>query len=355
MSTDTPNSKPDGESFVEKGGFQRTLRANAIKYVVILAGLVLLPFLLTSTGNTYWLTLLIELFVFGIAVLSFDLLFGYTGLLSFGHALFFGLGAYTVAIVARDTSLSFYGAIPVTLVVIPIVSLIIGAIALRLTGVYFAILMLAFGQLGYQTILQFTDLTGGINGISGITIAPIAGIDVTSNYAAYFITLVVLILTYAFLKRVTNSPFGRVLDGLNQNPERMEMLGINVYLHKLAAFTLAGTLGGLAGLLYPLYLNFIDPSLANWTTTGDILMMTLIGGLGTLWGPILGAGFYIFIQGFLESFTDQWRIILGAVFVVFVLLFPAGIAGLLKGETDVWGRLETIRSELRNDGGGQDE
>lgn len=344
MATKSPNNPK--EAYIDSKRLLTVARLNPVRILFLVGGLVALPVILTNTGNDYWVTLLIELFVFAIAVLSFDLLFGYTGLLSFGHALFFGMGTYTVAIVSRETGVTFLGAIPIALVAVPLLALGVGLIALRLQGVYFAILMLAFGQLGYQIIVQLTDLTGGVNGISGLEIPSIFGVDPTSTYTAYYLTLFVLAVVYVALRRVVNSPFGHVLQGINQNEERMEMIGINVYRHKLASFVLAGFVGGLGGLLYPLYLNFVDPSLLNWTTTGDMLMMTLIGGMGTLWGPMLGAGFYIMVQGGLESVTEQWRIVLGAIFVLFVLVFPTGIAGLLGDESVAAKKFRDIRNQL---------
>ena len=352
----TKPSESTFDTYIEDSRLTAVVRAHPVRVLALVATLLVLPFVLTGTGNDYWLTLLVEMFVFAIAVVSFDLLFGYTGLLSFGHALFFGLGTYTVAIVTRDTSLSFYGAIPVALVVVPVVAVVVGLVALRLRGVYFAILMLAFGQLGYELVLQMTDLTGGVNGISGLEIPPLFGVDPTGAYAAYYISLTVLGVVYVGLRRVTNSPFGQVLGGIHQNEDRMRMLGINVYRHKLVSFVLAGFVGGIAGLLYPLYLNFIDPSLLNWTTTGDMLMMTLIGGMGTLWGPILGAGFYILAQGLLETITEQWRLILGLIFIVVVLGFPSGIAGLLDDGTSVRAELGETGERLRgllDDWGGE--
>ena len=326
------------EAYADADGVATVIRNNPVRVLALVATLLALPFVLIGSGNQYWLTLVVELFIFGIAVLSFDLLFGYTGLLSFGHALFFGMGTYSVAIVSRETGLTFLGAVPIALVFVPVLAVGVGLVALRLQGVYFAILMLAFGQLGYQLVVQLTDLT--------------------DPYVAYYVSLVALAVVFVGLRRVVNSPFGHVLQGIHQNEERMQMLGINVYRHKLASFTLAAFVGGIGGLLYPLYLNFVDPSLLNWTTTGDMLMMTLIGGMGTLWGPILGAGFYIIIQGALETATDQWRIILGSVFVVFVLLFPSGIAGLLGEETSASTDIRAIRDRLRDAlsiGGSDDE
>lgn len=319
--------------YVDERGVASTVRSHPVFATVFVALMLLAPFVLGGTGNDYWVTLLTELFVFAIVVLSFDLLFGYTGLLSFGHALFFGMGTYVVAILTRDTALAFFGAVPVAILSVLLASLFIGLVALRLRGVYFAILMLAIGQLGFELVIQASDVTGGRDGISGLDIPPLFGVDPTGQYAAYFVTLTALAGVYVGLSRVVDSPFGHVLKGIHQNEERLEMLGINVFRHKLVAFTLSGTIAGVGGVLYPLYLNFVDPSLVNWTTTGDVLVMTLIGGMGTLWGPVLGTGFYILAQGLLESFTEHWRIVLGAVFVVVVLLFPAGFAGLATGET----------------------
>lgn len=310
-----------------------TLREQPWKILVVAALLAFpLASLVLAPGNSFWVSLLIEVFVFAIAAISFDLLFGYTGLLSFGHALFFGGGAYTVAISMETLGQSYLVGALLALVVVPILAVIVGAVSLRLTGVYFALITLAFAQLVYQIVLQFNDITGGVNGISGLTLPPVAGITLDNAYVAYYIAFLVLVAVYLALKRIVNSPFGRILQGIRENEDRIEMAGINTYRYKLASFVLSGFLGGVAGILYPLFLDFISPTLLYWVTTGDILLMTLIGGAGSVWGPMVGAAFFLMLEHALSGIIDRWRLILGLVFVLFVLFLPSGFAGLVEGE-----------------------
>lgn len=322
-----PPSVADNRTLASK------LRASPWK-LGILAALLVFPFVVTSSAIEagFWLTFAIEVFVFGVAVLSYDLLFGYTGLLTFGHALFFGGGAYGIAIMARVYDLNYLEAFPIVLVMLVVLGLIVGVAALQLSGVYFAIITLAFAQLGYELILQFNSITGGVNGIYSITIPDVAGFSLTDPMVTYYVTLAAVTAVYLLLRRVAVSPYGRVIQGIRENEERIEMLGIDTFRYKLASFVMAGVVGGFGGMLYPLFITFVSPPIANWTTTGDLLMMTLIGGFGTLWGPLLGTGFYISLKTVLSGFFEQWRLLMGIIFVLFVLFLPSGLAGLLRGD-----------------------
>jgi branched-chain amino acid transport system permease protein len=321
------------QSVVEDTGLVSELRSSPWKLGII-AVLLAFPFVVTSSAieSGFWITFAIEVFVFGIAVLSYDLLFGYTGLLTFGHALFFGGGAYGIAILARVYELNYFEALPIVLVMLVVLGLIVGVAALQLSGVYFAIITLAIAQLGYQLILQFNEVTGGVNGIYSIPIPDIAGVSITDRFVTYYVTLVACAVVYLGLRRVVASPYGKVIQGIRENEQRIEMLGIDVFRYKLASFVMAGVVGGFAGILYPLFITFVSPPLANWTTTGDLLMMTLIGGFGTLWGPLFGTAFYISLKTVLSGIIEQWRLLMGIIFVLFVLFLPSGLAGLIRGE-----------------------
>jgi branched-chain amino acid transport system permease protein len=292
--------------------------------------------LLTLAAGTYLLSiddrtttlLFVELFVFAVAAMSFDLLFGYAGILSFGHALFFGGSVYVIGLAGEFFGLNYLQAFPFALLAMALLAFVVGALALRSSGVYFAMITLAFGQLGYELVLQFNSITGGANGIVGIDIPTVAGIDMSTLGFAYYFAFLVVVLTYFGLRRLVNSPFGRVLQGIRENEERMRMLGIDPYRYKLLAFTIAGIIAAIGGALYPLFVTFISPSLLFWTTSGDILIITLIGGFGTLWGSIVGSGVFIFLESLLGDFVEEWRFFLGITFILIVLLFPSGIAGL---------------------------
>jgi branched-chain amino acid transport system permease protein len=300
---------------------------------LFLLGLPLVLPQLTPLSSLY-LGYMTKVFIFAIFALSYNLLFGFTGLVSFGHALFFGLGAYVIGMASLHLDLSYLQAIPLALVVVAVIAALVGAASLRLSGVYFAMITLAFGQMFYQLVLKFPDLTKGVNGIYEINIPVVLGVDFSNTMAAYFLVLAVLGLTYLSLYRLSNSPFGRVIQGIRENEERIQMLGVNTYRVKVVSFVIAGLFASVAGLLYPVYINFVGPNLLHWSTTGDVLLITLIGGIGSLWGPVFGAFFFIGSERFLIETIEHWRIPLGMVFVIFILLLPSGFAGLVSRFSD---------------------
>lgn len=328
MKDETTDSKNKSSSMAKMGDRMEWWKGALLVGVLLYPGVLYL----VIPENTFWVGVLVKLFLFAGAAISFDFLFGYTGLLSFGHAMFFGGGLYVAAIASTQFGLTYYQAVPIAIAVLLFLSLLAGAVSLRTTGVYFAILTLAIAQLQYEVILQFSEYTGGRNGIS-LELPLFFGVNLRNPYIAYYICFGLLLGTYLGLRRVVRSPFGRILQGIRENEERMRMLGINTYWYKLGSFVIAGMVGGLVGLFYPLFLNFVDSTLVYWLTTGDIVIITIIGGIGTLWGPIAGAVFYIMLETGLTGIIDRWRFILGTVFVIFVLAFPSGIAGLVEGES----------------------
>jgi branched-chain amino acid transport system permease protein len=300
------------------------------QYLAFLIAFLLPLYLLTIQGGQFWMLVLIQIFIFGIVAMSYDLLFGYTGLLSFGHALFFGGSVYVGSILSIQYDINYLLMVPIAILLITLLSVVVGAISLQVSGVYFAMVTLAIAQMFHEAVLEFSSITGGDNGLYGINLSPIFGINPNERMISYYITLVTMILVFVFLKRLVESPFGRVIQGIRANEDRMEMLGINVFKYKLLAFIFSGFIASIAGALYPLYISFVDPALLHWLTTGDILLITIIGGIGTLWGPLLGSLFFSLIEEFLLSITEQWRLALGAIFVLFVLFAPKGMAGLLN-------------------------
>jgi branched-chain amino acid transport system permease protein len=263
--------------------------------------------------------------VWAIAVLSFNLLFGYSGYLSFGHALFFGGGAYVVTLGMKNYGLHYVEAVPIALVVVAIVAVVVGAISFRLTGLYFAIITLAFSMLFYELLFEFPDFTYGVDGITGVYPEPIAGLDLSLPPVAFLVLSLVLLGVFALCILIVYSPFGRVLQGIRENEERVEALGINTFWYKLRMFTISAVLAALAGSLYPLYISYISPHLMYWATSGDILIMSLIGGAFSLGGAIIGAAFYTIGKEVLLMFTERWRILFGIVFILFVLVLEEGL------------------------------
>lgn len=322
-----------------------------IGFALFAVALLALPWILvTTTGSQFWVEILSEVFVFGIVVMSYDLIFGFAGVISFGHALMFGGATYLIAILTSTLGVGFFVSILVALTLVTLFSAFLASVALyRLGGgVYFAIVTLATAQLGYSLVLASTGITGGDNGIF-VSVPKIAGVDPTNTMFAYYLLLMALVAMYIALRRVVNSPFGRVIQGIRDNEERMETIGVNVYRYKVISFTLSGLVAGIAGVFYLVFSTFISPSILFWQTTGDILMMSLVGGFGSLWGPIFGAAMFILSKNILSEITGQWLLFFGLLFVIFILYAPEGIAGIVEertGEGSVWRRL---KESLRRD------
>lgn len=274
----------------------------------------------------YLLSLLISIFLYGVFAISYDLLLGFTGLISFGHALFFGIGAYTMGILLKETSLPF-------IIILILVSLmgvgmafIKALFTLRVKGIYFAMVTLAFAQFFWVITQKWTSLTGGDDGMPRI---PAPGF-LSERIHLYYFSLLFLLLVYLFIRRVVNSPTGRVLIGIRENEERMAMLGFNVFYYRLFSLSLAGIVSGLAGGFYVIHINFAYPSLLDVQNTIDVLMMTIVGGVGTLHGPILGAVVVRLLSHFLSSHFRQWIILFGLIYISIVVFMPLGIFGGIR-------------------------
>lgn len=318
-------------------------------WIAVLVVLAAIPLVLSSfeTG------LVIELMLLVVFAASYDLLIGYSGVISFGHALPFGTAAYLMGMVMAGRplpgvpteSLGFPAAVLIGIVAVVLVSFATGYLALQLSGVYFAMLTLAFSMVGYFVVFETTEYTGGDNGLL-VTRPDVFGVALGDQVTFYYVVLVVVALSYAAMRRLTTSPFGQVLKSIRENEERARFLGYDTFRYKLFAFVVAGLFAGIAGMLQGLYLNIITPSLMYWSTGGDALLVTLIGGMGTLWGSIVGAMFLMGAREFLTGFTENWPIVLGVVYVLFVLFVPSGIAGLVTGDgsRSVWDLIRELRS-----------
>jgi branched-chain amino acid transport system permease protein len=296
-------------------------------YAIVL--IVLLVFPLLTSG--YPLTVLTEILVFGLFAMSLDLILGYTGLPSFGHAAFFGLGAYGTAVLSAKLGISNLGISLLVVVGLTVVAAaILGWLAIRTAGVYFLMLTLAFAQMIFAAAQKWTPLTGGSNGLPGVARPTlfVPGLVAADPRAFYLLVLALFAISFFLLHRLVTSPFGRSLIGIRENEVRMRAMGYNVKAYKLAAFVIGGAFGGVAGLLYAYFNNFVSPSDVYWTASGTVLLMVLIGGAGTLLGPVLGAAFFLLLQNALSSLTERWPIILGAVFVIFIMFVRNGLVGL---------------------------
>jgi branched-chain amino acid transport system permease protein len=297
-------------------------------YLVLLAALIIFPFI---NPSRYALSVATQILIFSIFTMSLDLLLGYAGLPSFGHAGFLGLGGYATAILSVRLGIDNFGLqIGAAIIAASIGALVLGLLAMRTSGVYFLMLTLAFAQIISVASQKATSVTGGTNGLPGVG-APelfVPGVKITEGVPFYFLTLAMAALSFFILFRLVQSPFGRSLIGIHQNPVRMRAIGYNVARYRLAAFWVGGVFAAISGVMYTLYNRFISPSDVGFVLSGEAVLMVLLGGEGTLIGALLGTTAYLLIQNLLSSITQRWQLLLGFLFVVFVLFARRGIVGI---------------------------
>ena len=286
-----------------------------------------LPFLVPQHS----LTILVEALIFGLFAMSLDLLVGYCRLYSFGHAAAYGLGAYATALILTHLQVPLPIGLLLAVLVTIVTAIPIAWICTRSTGVSFAMLTLAFAQLGYAMLFRFRDVTGGSDGLTGIPRpAGPFGMDwFQGKLGYYFLVLFCLLGSYLLCRAIVRSPFGAVLAGIRENEHKTIALGYNTRAYKIATVVLAYGFGGLAGALYAGFAGFASPELFFWLTSGRVLIMVVVGGAGTLIGPIIGGVFFVFLEHQLSQVTDLWPLIFGAIFIVFVMFAPQGIWGIL--------------------------
>ena len=290
--------------------------------------LAALPWLLAR----HQLSILTELLIFGIFAMSLDLLMGYTGMVSFGHAAYFGLGAYgsALCLIRWEPPLPLAlaaGALLAAAVAVPV-----GYLCTRSSGIYFGMLTLAFAQLLYTVAFKWRDVTGGSDGLTGVpkTVFWPGGPSTAGPYAYYFLVLVVFAAAVAACRGLVDSPFGRALQAIRENERKFATLGQDPRRLKVIVFAAAAFVAGLAGALSAPFRGFASPELMFWVLSGQALMMVIIGGLGTLVGPVLGAAIFLLLQEVVSSYTEHWMLLNGAIFVVMVIFFPGGLVGTLR-------------------------
>jgi len=299
--------------------------------LVLLASLASLPL----WAPRFWIYVATQALIFAIFAMSLDLLLGYAGMASFGHAAFYGIGAYACAGLALHHQLDLVvllvgGAAAASLVALPI-----GVLALRSTGIYFLMLTLAFAQMLWGLAVNWTAVTRGTDGLIGIPRPDLPGLDrfdftFFERGPFYILVLVVTTLVFLILDALVRSAFGRTLEGIRENEPRMRALGYPTFRYRLAAFVTAAAVAGMAGVLAALNNGYATPDLLYWTVSGLVLVAVIVGGARSLVGPALGAFFVLIVQLIISSYTDRWELLLGAVFVAFVLFLPGGLAGLVR-------------------------
>lgn len=277
--------------------------------------------------SDFWVFIFIEMMVFGLYAVSFNLLLGYGGMLAFGHAVFFGIGAYTVAILMKKAG---WDALPATLLS-PLAAAIAGAIVgyfcIRLSGIYLGMLTFAFQMLVYTIALKSYDFTGGDDGLSGLNVSGFAG----TPRGFYYVTLVVVAVALFVLWQLIRSPFGLALRAQRGNAHRSMALGINVALHRWLTFVIAAFFAGLAGSLFALANHSVFPDWVNWTASATPIVMTILGGMHSFVGPIVGSIIYVLMQTWLTGLTEYWALFLGVTIILLVMLLPNGVMGLMLG------------------------
>jgi branched-chain amino acid transport system permease protein len=295
---------------------------------LIVATILLLLF--PAVAEKFYLQLVTKIMILSIFALSLDLLVGYTGLVSLGHAAYFGIAAYTYALAspAADPA-NVWLTLPLALAASAAAALLVGALVLRTSGVYFIMVTLAFAQMAYY-FFHDTRIAGGSDGIYVNTRpdALVPGLDLANDLHFYYFVLAALAIVFALLAIILRSPFGRALQGIKANEHRMRALGFATLRYKLAAFVLAGTIAGLAGYLAAAKEGYVNPEMMAWHQSGTVLMMLILGGMGTLLGAVLGAFSYVLLPEWFSALTKHWQLLMGIFIVAAVLLLPQGLIGL---------------------------
>jgi len=303
--------------------------------ITALAGLIILA-LLPKIVPSYYVGLMIPFFGYGIALLGFNLLFGCAGQLSFGHAMFLGFGAYGAAIMSGVLGLkSFELVLLVVMLASALIALPIGFLCVRYVGIFFGMLTLAFGMLFYSFLFKFYYITGGDSGmrvprmnILGLEFAQYNKIEFLAG-PFYYYSLGLLVIAAFVMWRIVHSPFGLHLNAIRDNARKAEYLGVHVHRFRLAAFALSAVFGAAGGAILGFRVGLADPEIAYWTESGQLVFMAVLGGASNFFGPIIGALTFTLLQDQLQSLTQYWRFVMGAILAVIVISFPGGITGLV--------------------------
>jgi branched-chain amino acid transport system permease protein len=303
------------------------------KKTTLLAVALALLALFPLAGATFYTELVARMMILAIFALSLDLLVGYTGLVSFGHAAYFGIGAYVLGLMApKYEAASLWTTLPLGVAAAGLGALLVAIFVVRVKGIYFIMVTLAFAQMFY---FVFHDTKFG-RGSDGITInfrptAEIAGwtpFELGSASVVYYFVLVALVAVFLFLRMLLRSPFGRALQGIRSNEHRMRSIGYPVYFYKLASFAIAGAIAGLAGYLSAMKDGFVNPELLSWHQSGNVLLMLILGGQGSLYGAVIGAFAFVALTEVFQSLTTHWQLLLGGAIVALVIFLPGGLASV---------------------------
>ncbi|MBE3597487.1 MAG: branched-chain amino acid ABC transporter permease [Limnochordaceae bacterium] len=309
--------------------------------LALLGLLVVLPWVLRAAGS--YTALGTYILVWGLAAMGLNLLLGYAGHVSFGHAAFLGTGAYVAGLTIKWLAPSTLLAVVAGWAGATLVAMVLGLLVTRLRGIYFSTFTIVFSQLLYFIAFQWNEVTGGDDGLRGFARQPIhlgpVTLDVPKNETTYyFVVLAVFVASVALMRLIVESPLGHSWVALRENPVRARFLGLPVERHLWLALVVSASFTGVAGALLALLINFAQPSMLHWTTSGELVMMAFLGGRQSFYGPLLGAALFRILEELLSSYTESWMFVLGLLFILAVLFFPRGLAGLFEGRRRTHGR-----------------
>jgi branched-chain amino acid transport system permease protein len=306
--------------------------------LILLCGLALVPPLAFYSGHPFWVDISTRLVILAIAAVSLNLVLGYGGMISFGHAAFLGLGAYAVGVPAYHATYGEFEAIAsyngffqfgLAIAVSAVFALITGAICLRTKGVHFIMITMAFGQMIYFAIVSI-ETYGGDDGLVIDTRSKFPGLDLANPIILYMLCFVSLLVVLYIVHRLVNSRFGMVIQGAKGNAERMSAIGFNAYIYRLAAYVISGAICGYAGALLGNFTTFISPEMMDWSRSGELMFMVILGGAAYLLGPVFGAVAFILLEEILSGFSIYWHLPFGIILILSVLFVKGGLSGVFS-------------------------
>lgn len=307
------------------------LNPRTIIYALLLIGLALVPLLSEWAGNRFYLSLFNRIVILAIAAVSLNLIMGYGGMISLGHAVYIGIGGYVVGIMTHHGLDNGWIHLVLAIGISALYALIIGAISLRTRGIYFIMITMAFAQIVYFLGVGAYEY-GGDDGLSIYSNSDLGGwLKLSNKKTLYWLCYALLLLSIYLVHRVANSRFGMVVQGSMSNDRRMNAIGFPTYRYRLACFVISGALCGLSGALMANYSEFISPVMMDWTRSADLIVMVVLGGLGSLFGPLVGTVLFVLLEHELSALTEVWKLIFGPMLVLLVLFARGGVDGLLRG------------------------
>jgi branched-chain amino acid transport system permease protein len=325
---------PSLDSSLEEAAPRSWLTPRAVFTAFLLVVLALVPIYAAVTSDPFAMTLFTRVLILALGAVSLNLIMGYGGMVSFGHAAYLGIGGYAVGVLAKEGIASGFVQWPVAIAASALYALVVGALSLRTRGVYFIMITLAFAQMIYYVAIGL-DRYGGDDGLTIYKRSEFSGLlDLQNKTVFYYVCFVLLVAGIYLVARLVNSRFGLVIRGARSNDRRMQAIGFPTFRYRLVCFVIAGALCGLAGALLANHTNFISPALMHWTRSGDLIVMVVLGGLGSLFGPLIGATAFLLLEEGLSRLTEYPALILGPLLLLVAIYVNGGIEGLLEWRRD---------------------